>query len=462
MMNSKTKPLSVFSLVMINIIAIDNIRSLSGGSSFGLLIIPIYLVLGLCFFIPVALISAELATGWPKRGGIYVWVREALGHSWGLWVIFLQWIYNVIWYPSQVMFILGALQYLMGFEVDGLSPLWHIVVTSGIFIAITMINIRGMRLSSLFSNIGAVIGTLIPIMVLVVLTVLWLLSGHQPVIHLTGSWWPKNIDVSALGGYLTLVIFGLVGIEMSAVHADEVASPQKAYPKAIMWSMLAILVSLSLGTLALAVMLPAAAHDERFAVFEALKVGFASFTGAFVLSKVLVAMIIFGSVAALAAWVIGPGKGIHAASLDGVAPRWLAPVNRYGVPYRMMWLQVAVFIGLMLLEFLVPQRLLFYVLTAMTTQLALVAYIVMFVSAIVLRFTHAETPRFYKVPGGNIGIIILSVLGITSCLAAITTGFLIPTQILDDQFNPWVLRCLMLIGLVLISLVPLFFKKRSR
>ena len=32
-------------------------------------------------------------------------------------------------------------------------------------------------------------------------------------------------------------MFGLVGIEMSAVHADEVTEPQKAYPKAILWSM---------------------------------------------------------------------------------------------------------------------------------------------------------------------------------------------------------------------------------
>ena len=233
---------------MINIIAIDNIRSLSGGSAFGLLIVPIYLLLGVCFFVPVALISAELATGWPKRGGLYVWVKEALGHRWGLWVIFLQWIYNVIWYPTQVMFILTALMYLLGVTIE--QPLLYITTTSLMFVAITLINIRGMRFSSVFSNAGAVIGTLVPMMVLVCLAVYWLATGHPAAADLSwASLNPSPEVIKNLSGYLTLVMFGLVGIEMSAVHADEVTEPQKAYPKAILWSMGAILVSLILGTL---------------------------------------------------------------------------------------------------------------------------------------------------------------------------------------------------------------------
>ena len=448
---------------MINIIAIDNIRSLSGGSAFGLLIVPIYLLLGVCFFVPVALISAELATGWPKRGGLYVWVKEALGHRWGLWVIFLQWIYNVIWYPTQVMFILTALMYLLGVTIE--QPLLYITTTSLMFVAITLINIRGMRFSSVFSNAGAVIGTLVPMMVLVCLAVYWLATGHPAAADLSlASLNPSPEVIKNLSGYLTLVMFGLVGIEMSAVHADEVTEPQKAYPKAILWSMGAILVSLILGTLALSVLLPSAEHDETLGVFKAIAHGFSLIPGASIWTTLLTIMIVFGSIASLAAWIIGPGKGIHAASLDGVAPRWLSPVNQHGVPYRMMWLQVLIFVSLMLLRQTLPPRLLFFILTAMTTQLALVAYIVMFVSAIILRFTHAKTPRHYRVPGGNLGLILLSVLGISSCIIAIITGFVIPSEVIGDSvhISEWSMRGYMLLGLMVVGLAPLSFKRRSK
>lgn len=44
-----------------------------------------YDVLGALFFlVPPALEEAALATGWPKRGGIYAWVKEAFGDQTGI------------------------------------------------------------------------------------------------------------------------------------------------------------------------------------------------------------------------------------------------------------------------------------------------------------------------------------------------------------------------------------------
>ena len=70
---------------------------------------------------------------------------------------------------TQVMFILTALMYLLGVTIE--QPLLFVTTTSLMFVAITLINIRGMRFSSVFSNAGAVISTLVPMMVLVCLAV---------------------------------------------------------------------------------------------------------------------------------------------------------------------------------------------------------------------------------------------------------------------------------------------------
>ena len=83
--------MSLFTLTMINVIAIDSLRSIPMSAHYGFSLV-FYLLSALIFFIPSALISAELSTGWPQTGGIYVWVREAFGIPIGFLVIWLQWI----------------------------------------------------------------------------------------------------------------------------------------------------------------------------------------------------------------------------------------------------------------------------------------------------------------------------------------------------------------------------------
>ena len=92
---AKNRALSVFSLVMINIIAIDSLRNVPAAAEYGSSLVVYYALAAILFFIPSAFVSAELATGWPKNGGIYIWVREAFGPRWGLFAIWLQWIENV-------------------------------------------------------------------------------------------------------------------------------------------------------------------------------------------------------------------------------------------------------------------------------------------------------------------------------------------------------------------------------
>src|SRR3990167_6871553 len=94
---SPKKTLGLFQLVMINVIAVDSIRTLTFSAVYGFSLVFFYLLAALFFFLPTAFVSAELGTGWPNRGGIYIWVREAFGKRLSLIVIWLNWIYNIIW-----------------------------------------------------------------------------------------------------------------------------------------------------------------------------------------------------------------------------------------------------------------------------------------------------------------------------------------------------------------------------
>jgi len=100
--------LGLFSLTMINVAAIASLRDLPQMAEYGVGCIFFYLLAGLVFFMPVSLVAAELTTGWPQKGGVYVWVKEAFGKSHGFAAVFIQWFQNLCWYPVVLTFAAAA------------------------------------------------------------------------------------------------------------------------------------------------------------------------------------------------------------------------------------------------------------------------------------------------------------------------------------------------------------------
>ena len=102
-MRSPSSPLlGPFALAMINVAAIASLRDLPQMAKYGTGCIFFYLLAGLAFFFPVSLVAAELATGWPERGGVYVWVRGAFGRQHGFAAVFIQWFQNLCWYLRRL------------------------------------------------------------------------------------------------------------------------------------------------------------------------------------------------------------------------------------------------------------------------------------------------------------------------------------------------------------------------
>jgi amino acid transporter len=71
----------------------------------------------------------------------------------------------------------------------------------------------------------------------------------------------------------------------------------------------------------------------------------------------------------------------------------------------------------------------FWMLLDMSSQSTLLMYMLIFVSVICLRYREKQLVRPYKIPGGNIGIWIVTVPAILVCLAALATSFALPTSL---------------------------------
>lgn len=452
--------LGVFSLVMINVIAVDSLRSLPFSAEYGFSLVFYYLFAALVFFLPVALVSAELATTWPNKGGIYVWVREAFGEMWGFVVIWLQWVYNIVWYPTILSFIAGAIAFLVDPELAE-SKVFMLTVVMIIFWGSTLVNCLGMRASSWVSTFGALFGTLVPMIFIVILGVVWLWQGKP--IQITFShldFFPDLTDPTMLV-FLVALVFGLVGIEMSAVHADEVRNPGRAYPRAILYSTLIILTSLILSSLAIALVVPRSDLSVVTGLVQAFKIFLDAFHLGW-LSPVITLMIIIGGVGGVATWIIGPTKGLFVAAQDGNAPAFLSRVNSKGVPVNVLMVQAVIFTVLCTVFLLMPTvSSSYWLLTAMTAQLAMVVYIALFFAAICLRYKYPDRERPYRIPGGKFGLWLVCLLGLLSCLFVIGLGFVPPKQI--EVGNVDVYEIILVAGGLLLSAPPLvLYYRRSR
>ncbi len=395
-MNVPKKVLSVFSLVMINIIAVDSLRTLPLSAKLGYSLIFYYLVAALIFFIPVALVAAELATAYPHTGGIYVWVREAFGKRVAFLTIWLQWIYNVVWYPTMMAFIAATLSYLIAPELAN-NKIYLLTTVVSLFWLFTLLNCFGMKLSSLISILGASLGTLLPMLLIITLAILWLIQG-KPLATPYHSWLP---DFTSLGNFslFAIVLFGLIGMEMSAVHAEEVKDPQRDYPRALFYSTLLIISTLSLGSLAIVIVVPQNTLSVVSGLIDAYDVFFKTYNLAW-LTQVIASLIILGGLSGVSAWILGPAKGLLVAARDGSLPSRYTALNRHGAPWMILITQ-AIIVTLLSGVFILLDSInaAYWMLSDLSAQMALMVYIIMFAAAIKLRYSKPNQPGSYKIPG---------------------------------------------------------------
>lgn len=453
------KVLSVFSLVMINIIAVDSLRNLPISAEYGFSIIFYYILGALLFFIPIALVAAELATGWPKLGGMYVWVKEAFGPKAGLVTIWLQWIYNIVWYPTILAFLATTAAYFFN-PALGNSKVYLLTTVIVSFWLATFANCFGMRLSSWISTAGALLGTIIPMVFIIILGAVWLLTGHTSQIQFTThSFFPDLSSINNLS-FLIAVLFGLIGMEMSAVHAEDVKNPSRDYPKALLWSALLILGSLGLASLAISVVIPKSQINLVSGLIDAFGLFFKTFHMSWMI-PVITVLIIIGGVSGVSTWVIGPTRGLLAAAQDGSLPPVLCQTNKHNAPVNLLIVQATIFTILCSLFLLMPTiASSYWLLSALTAQLALIVYLFMFAAAIKLRYSQPNIPRAFRVPGGNWAMWLVAGAGFMTCIAAIAIGFIPPPNM--NVGNLWFYEGFLIMGIVGFCLTPLWLYRKAK
>ena len=454
-LQSAIKPkrvISVFTLAMLNVSVMASLRNLPLAAEYGLSLIFYFVTVALLFLVPSALVSAELATGWSKSGGIYVWVREAFGDTWGFFAIWMQWVHNVTWYPAILAFVATTLGMIFYPEIAHNKYFVLGFVLFG-FWAMTFLNFLGIKTSSKFSTIGVISGTIIPGIFLIILGFIWFTTGKSS--HITFSFKNMLPDFSSLDHLVFLggLLLAFAGLEVSSGYASEVKDPQKNYPKSIVLAALITFFLFMLGALAVALVIPK--HDISLVsgLMDAIKIFLNKYHIAPLLSVIGV-LLAFGSVAEVNSWIIGPVKALYATTIHGNLPPIFKYTNSRGVPVNILLFQ-AIIVSISSLVFLNMPSLstAYWILSALSAQTYLVMYTIMFIAALKLRYSHPHVPRLYRIPYKHKGIWIVCSIGIITCISTICLVFIPPSQLPTGSFLFYEL--FLSIGLVSMSAIPL-------
>jgi putative glutamate/gamma-aminobutyrate antiporter len=450
---SQQRILGVFTLAMINVAAIISLRNLSFMVEYGFSSVFYYCVAAIIFFIPTALVCAELATGWPEAGGLYAWVGKAFGKEVGFFAVWIAWMLSISWFPTVLTFTSGTMAYI--FYPELIYNKYYMVFSMlTIFWLATGINFFGMRLSSRISAIGAILGTLIPGLLIIGLGIFWWYSGKPIKIEMSMGTLLPELKLNNMV-FFAGVLLGLAGMEMSAFHAREAKNPQRDYPRAIFISAIIILSVSILGSLSIAFVVEQADISLFAGIMQAFNVFFMAFhLEAWVPAIAFLAVI--GSLAGLNTWILGPAKGILTCAQDGFLPPALQKMNKRGAPVGTLIFQASVGSLLSLIFFFMPDmNSAFWIVTALTIQFAMLMYCLIFAAGIKLRYSHPNVKRQYKVPGGKLGMWVVAGLGIFAALFAMLICFIPPAQL--QLGNQLLYKGYLGVGLVSLSLPPLIF-----
>jgi putative glutamate/gamma-aminobutyrate antiporter len=442
----KKATVSTFSMAMMTAAAVVSLRGLPMMAKEQLTLFVYIAFATFIFLIPAALVAAELGGAFgDKGGGVYTWVKEAFGSRWGFVAIWLQWIQNVVWYPTVLAFSAAAMAYVIGrpeLAKDGTAVGIFCIVA---YWGATVVTLRGVGAIAKVTSWAFIAGTLAPGVVIMVLAGFWIAQGNSvamlhplatdaaSVVSMTGGHPHPRLFPSIMGlgdiAFLAGIILLFAGVEVHAVHANEMTQPKRQFPAAMLIASVVIILLFTMGSFAVATVLPDHEITLQDGLMKAFQQIFARFGMAWA-TPIVCLLLAFGGLGGVMSWISGPSRGLLWTAQEGEIPPFLAKTNKNGVQINILLVQGAIVTVLSLAYFVMADvSVAFFLLSAVTITLYLVMYMLMYAAAIRLRYSQPNLARGYRVPGGTAGMWAIAGTGFVGVLFAFVVGFFPPSQL---------------------------------
>jgi amino acid transporter len=374
--------------------------------------------LAIFFFVPYALLTAELGSAFTGEGGCYVWTRLAFGRFVAAVNTVMYWLSNPVWMGGLLCITAVATFNTffgdlgeVGKYLFALAFIWF-----GVWAAILSFGIgKWIPTLGAWARIG-----LLSFFSLSVVVYAFSNGLHAPAV---GDFAPSYTLFIAL---VPVLFFNFVGFELPNAAGDEMKNPQRDVPFTVLRSAVAAVLLYGVPVLAILMVLPADQITGLGGFIDAMKSVFtvyggevtndgATLTGAGkVLGDITAAGFILVLLSSGTTWLMGADRTQAVAGYDGAGPRSLGYFSkRYGTPIVVNFLSGIMSTIVMLLAFGFSggdNEKYFSAVLNVVLLFTTISYIVIFPTLIKLRYSHPEVHRPYKVPFGMAGVWICGVL----------------------------------------------------
>ncbi len=416
-------------VLLFNIVTVLGPRWIAAAAHNGTSSISLWFLAALLFFVPTALVIAELSTRFPQEGGLYAWSKDAFGEFHGFVAGWTYWIYTLFYFPALLFASAAMAAYIGGI---GYAPLaqnrsFLLAGSFALFFVAVFMNIIGLRVGKWLQNAGAV-GTFVPLMMLIVAAAcVW--YRHGSVTQFTWSNIQPHWNWDTVN-FWPQIAFAFGGLELVSSMSEEVKNPRKTFPRAILGSGIVIAVIYIAGTIAVLSLMSSVNVDPKSGVFQALTIASATLkiTALGIIAAVLVTV---GNAGGVGSTVAGISRVPFAVGVDRYLPRAFAKVHpKWQTPYVSILVQAVISGAILLLSQISETTVSAYqILVDATNILYFIPFLYMYAAVIKLAYRpDRETSTAALIPGGKAGVWFAGGLGFIIVLASIILSVIPPGE----------------------------------
>lgn len=390
------KALGQRDMVLFTVSAILLLDTLTAAASVGASSLFWWLFLGMIFFVPFALICAEMGCTYPEQGGIYAWIRDAFGGRWASRATWGYWVNTAVWIPAIYILFAGIFKQLFFPE---LSLLAQISIAIALTWVAVVVNVVTLNVGKWVPNLGAIFKVLV--FTAIIGGALFYIQDHGMANELSieslKPTWGSSLQ------YIPAIIYGMLGFELVSSGSAEMRNPVRDVPRAIFVSGLIIILLYFFATYAVLAAIPAQEINLVEGLMDTLGLFFgdSGLGGAFALLLGILALYTFFSNGVT--WALGCNRAAAEAATEGELPAvfaWESPTR--GTPIgAAVAMGVVSTLVLALYGFMAgSNEELFWSLFAFSAVIFLLPYIGMMLAFIRLRVKDAKRHRPFCIPGG--------------------------------------------------------------
>jgi amino acid transporter len=363
------------------------------------------LIVPFLFSIPISFAVGELTAMLPVEGGQYRWARQAFGDFWGFQAGWWAWMTGVVTNGIFAVLFANYVEYwlpaIREYHLAALLQDWplpavlqnllakasvHWLICLSLIWFMHVLNLRGIQVVGNTAILLSLI-LLVPFAIMIVLGVAgW---QHNPFAPFHA---PEKNFISGFGSALVIAIWLYSGYDKLSAAAEEVENPQRVFPPALFFAVTLAMLSYVLPTVA---GLAALGNWQEWA--GAYFSPAATLIGGAWLGHAMTFGALCSNALLLNVTMLAASRYPLTLAEDGFLPRFLSKLHpKYGTPAQSLFWGSLTYSVLALFDFTQ--------LTIIYSWFLMSSYILLYANVWMMRRTHAEMPRPFKIPFGQAGL----------------------------------------------------------